>query len=313
MESLFNQIVMWLRAWFNAQELPSTPPPPPPLVQRAELLRLLLAREIAQVYAGEEGKSAWDSATEGLEIGAQLGRGAAPIVDAAAGPGTGAIASALGATVGAIVGPLIALINKENLRARFDAFAERASPVERYLCAALLRSMVDKSRERERLPNMGPWQFVPSGAKTIAGPLSDFPGYFNVESLCIAPWPEPPPPLQGVKKQRDYRTQYQAYCLAFLGLTDNPSQALNHPGNPWPPRTAIWRQRIGGPENEPRANWLHDLWEARGGPNVGQCRDAAIALGMGDVVDAPLWDGLRPSIDSAIARRLAALPRRQST
>lgn len=298
---------LWFVALFARRD--DGPRPPPTLAQKAEALRVELARDIATIYAGEKGESVFADMSRGLNTGRTVGR---TIGEAASGAGLpGFVFEAAGAAFGVIFGALGALIEKENLRARFNDWARGLSPVERYLALALLRPMVDKARERDRLSKQGPWRFKPGGFVTVGGPFADFPAHFNLESLVESSWPEPPAAALGRSKlealaRLDSRELYIRYALAALGCSEDDDVRLNHPGNAAPPMTAIWRQGIGGVPNNPAANWLHKEWEIRGGPTAGQARASALAAGLDDVTDAPLWAELEPAIDAALARRARA-------
>lgn len=292
----------WLNRVFAPVAAAATAPLPATLPQKAETLRLALAQEIARLYAGQQGESAFVDASRGLATGRTVGR---TVGEAASSSGIpGFVFEAAGAAFGAIFGALAALVEKENLRARFNDWARSLTPVERYLALALLRPMVDKARERDRLSKQGPWRFKPGGFVSVGGPFADFPAHFNLESLVESPWPEPPAAASSkLRGWRDSREQYIRYALAALGLSENDDVRLNHPGNIAPPLTAIHRQGVGGTPGNPSQNWLHREWEIRGGPTAGQARASALAAGLDDVTDAPLWPALEPAIDAAIARR----------
>ena len=294
-------------AWLHRVSAPvaaALPHPlPATLAQKAETLRLALAQDIARLYAGQQGESAFLDASRGLATGRTVGR---TVGEAASSSGIpGFVFEAAGAAFGAIFGALAALVEKENLRARFNDWARSLSPVERYLALALLRPMVDRARERDRLSKQGPWRFKPGGFVSVGGPFADFPAHFNLESLVESRWPEPPPAASSKTAGgwRDSREHYVRYALAALALSENDDVRLNHPGNLAPPLTAIHRQGIGGTPGNPGENWLHREWELRGGPTAGAVRSSALAAGLSDVTDAPLWPALEPAIDAAIARR----------
>lgn len=282
---------------------PRPAPRPATTAELAARLRLELARDIAELYAGERGESGFVAASRGLTTGRQLGASLGGAL------GLGPIAEGIGAGFGALFGAFSALVEKENLRARFNDWARSLSPVERYLAVALLRPMVTAARARDRLAPVDRWRTAPGGFKTVGGPLADFPGHFNLESLVESSWPEPPP-AQTAKGRavglRDVREQYIRYALAVLGASENDEVRLNHPGNWGPPGTAIQRQGIGGPAGDPSRNWLHREWEVRGGPTAGEVRAAARAVGLEDLTAAPLWEALRPEIEAALARRREA-------
>lgn len=306
------ELWLWFLALFSSSSSSSGDPServPPSLAQKAEALRLALAQDIARLYAGERGESVFLDMSRGLETGRTVGRTVGEAAQSSGIPG--AVFEAAGAAFGTIFGALGALIEKENLRARYNDWARGLSPVERYLALALLRPMVDKARERDRLSPQGPWRFKPGGFVTVAGPFSDFPAHFNLESLLETAWPEPPPasPARGklgALGRHDSRELYIRYALAALGASENDDVRLDHPGNISPPLTAVHRQGAGGVPGVPAQNWLHREWELRGGPTAGAARASALAAGLDDVTDAPLWPELEPAIDAALARRARA-------